>query len=52
MVFGQLKGPMGFAMPNSIKTRLTIAEISQYNGFSKWQPSAIMDLLATYLDHP
>jgi len=52
MVFGQLEGPMGVAMPNFIKTRLTIAEISQYNGFSKWQPSAIMDLLAAYLDHP
>jgi len=30
----------------------TADELSQFNGFSKWRPSAILDLLCAYLDHP
>ena len=38
--------------PNFIKIGHTFAEIWQFNGFfSKWRPSAILDLLGAYWDH-
>ena len=38
-------------MPNFMKIDQTVVEIWLFNGFSKWRPSAIFDLLDTYLDH-
>jgi len=32
-------------LPNYIKIGRTVAEIWRFNGFSKWPPSAILDLL-------
>jgi len=30
----------------------TVAEIRRFSIFSKWQPSAILDMLYAFLDHP
>jgi len=35
-----------------VEIRETTAEISRSNNFSKWRPSAILDLLVAYLEHP
>ena len=40
-------------MPNFIKIGQTVEEIWRFNGFfSKWRPSAILDLLGADWDHP
>ena len=47
-----VRGPMCVTLPNFIKIGHTFAEIWQFNGFfSKWRPSAILDLLGAYWDH-
>jgi len=39
-------------MPNFIKISQTVADIWRFNGkFSKWRPSAILDLSGAYWDH-
>jgi len=47
------KGPMCVTLPNFVKIGLTAGEIWRFHGFfSKWRPTAILDLLGTYWDHP
>jgi len=48
------KRPICVAVPNLIEIGQTVAEIWRFNGFffSKWRPSAILDLLGAYWDHP
>jgi len=48
----QLKGAICVIRPNIIKIGQTVAEIWRFNGFFKWWPSAILDLLGAYWDHP
>ena len=44
------RGLLCVNVPNFIKTGQTVAEIWRFNGFfSKWRPSAILDLLGAYL---
>jgi len=38
-------------MPDFIESGRKVAEMWQFNGFSKWRPSAILDLMDAYLDH-
>ena len=45
-------GPICVIVPNLIEIGQNIAEIWRFNGFSKWRPSAILDLLGAYWDHP
>jgi len=46
-------GPICASMPNFIKIGQTVAEIWRFNGFfSKWRPSAILDLSGAHWDHP
>ena len=40
------------AVPNFIKIYKSISEILRFFDFSRWQSSAILDLLEAYLDHP
>jgi len=48
-----LEGGMCVILPNFIKIGQTVAEIWRFNGFfSKRRPSAILDLLGAYWDHP
>jgi len=43
---------MCVTVPNLIKIGQTVAEILRFNGFfSKWRPSAILDLFCAYWDH-
>jgi len=47
------RGPICITKPNFIKIGQTVAEIWRFNGFfSKWRPSAILDLSGAYWDHP
>ena len=48
----QLKGAICVIRPNIIKIGQTVAEIWRFNDFFKWWPSAILDLLGAYWDHP
>jgi len=45
-------GPICVIVPNLIEIGQNIEEIWRFNGFSKWRPSAILDLLGAYWDHP
>jgi len=46
-------GPICASVPNFIKIDQTVAEIWRFNGFfSKWRPSAILDLSGAYWDDP
>jgi len=48
-----LYGVICVTVPNLIKIGQTIAEIWRFNVFfSKWRPSAILDFLGAYWDHP
>jgi len=43
---------MCVTVPNFITIGHTVAKIWQFNDFfSKWRPSAILDLLGAYWDH-
>ena len=45
--------PICVTMPNFIEIGHTVVEIWRFNGFfSEWRPSAILDLLGAYWDHP
>ena len=45
-------GPICVIVPNFTKIGQTVAEIWRFNGFfSKWRPSAIVDLLGADWDH-
>jgi len=39
-------------MPNCVKIGLSVAKILRFFDFSRWQPSAILDLFRAYWDHP
>jgi len=41
---------MGFSIPNFIEIGQMVFDISCFFGFSRWQPSAILDLFGAYLD--
>jgi len=46
------KTAQSYAIPNFIKISHFDAEILQFNDFSRWRPSTILDLFAAYLDNP
>ena len=47
------RGPICVTVPNFIKIRQTVAQVWRFNGFfSKWRPSAILDLSGAYWDQP
>ena len=39
-------------LPNFVKIRQSVAEILQFFYFSRWRPSAILNLFWAYLHHP
>jgi len=45
-------GPRCITLQNSSTLGQAVAEISRFFDFSKWRPSAILDLFAVFLDHP
>ena len=49
---GRLEGAKMRHLENFIKIGVTVAEIWRFNCFSKWRPSAILDLLGAYWDQP
>ena len=46
------RGPRCLTVPNFIKMGQTVFEISRFFDFSRWRPSAILDLFRAYSDHP
>jgi len=47
------RGPICVTVPNFIKIRQTVAEVWRFNGFfSKWRPSAFLELSGAYWDQP
>jgi len=47
-----IPGPRYITMSNFIKIGQPIAEILQFFDYSRWRPSAILDLFGANLDHP
>ena len=47
-----LRGPKSVTMPNFVQIGQTVVEIRPFSIFSRWRPSAILDLLYACLDHP
>ena len=39
-------------MPNFVKVGQLVAKVLRFFNFSRWRPSAILDLFGAYLDHP
>jgi len=53
--FYWLLGPRGsrcISVPNFVKIGESVANILRFYDFSRWRPSAILDLCGVYLDHP
>ena len=48
----RLKDPICVSLPNFIKIGQSVAEIWRIFDFSRWRPSAILDLLLGYWDRP
>jgi len=44
--------PMCIIALNFVKIGQTVAEITRFFNFSRWRPSAILDVFAAFLDHP
>jgi len=40
------------SMPNFVKVGQSVAKILRFFDFSRWRPSAILDLFGAYFDHP
>jgi len=50
--FSSLCGSKCVFIANFMAICRTIAKLWWFNGFSKWRPSAILDMLCACLDHP
>jgi len=46
------RGPTCITVPSFGKISQTVFEIWQFFDFSRWRPSAILNLFGAYLDHP
>jgi len=46
------RGWRRISMPNFVKIGQSVAKIPRFLDFSRWRPSAILDLFGAYLDHP
>jgi len=47
----RLVGTRHISMPNFVQIGQSVAEILRFFDFSRWRPSAILDLFGAYLDH-